>query len=79
MAKSQFQYSAFLALLLFFLITSNEMQVGESIGCEKMSAAWTGDCFDTVGCNNQCINWEHAIHGACHWYWTGPACYCYFC
>uniref|UniRef100_A0A3Q7EAU8 Knottins-like domain-containing protein n=1 Tax=Solanum lycopersicum TaxID=4081 RepID=A0A3Q7EAU8_SOLLC len=79
MAKSQFHYAAFLALILFFVIASNEIQKAESIGCEKMSVTWSGPCFDTGGCNNQCINWEHAIHGACHWDWTGPACYCYFC
>ncbi|KAM3379342.1 defensin-like protein 1 [Capsicum galapagoense] len=85
MAKSQFQYAAFLALFFFFLIVSTDMQVAESrnprsnIGCEKSSVTWSGPCFDTEGCNNQCINWEHAIHGACHMDWLGPACYCYFC
>ncbi|KAM3324381.1 hypothetical protein P3S67_005532 [Capsicum chacoense] len=61
------------------------MQVAESrdpksyIGCEKLSLTWSGPCFDIGGCDNQYINWEHAIHGACHMDWLGPACYCYFC
>lgn len=63
----------------FYFLFFVEIQKAESIGCEKMSVTWSGPCFDTGGCNNQCINWEHAIHGACHWDWTGPACYCYFC
>ncbi|KAG5629795.1 hypothetical protein H5410_001512 [Solanum commersonii] len=60
-------------------IRVEEMQVAESTGCEKKSVTWSWPCFNTQGCNNQCINWEHAIHGACHMDWTGPACYCYFC
>ncbi|KAJ8574075.1 hypothetical protein K7X08_010586 [Anisodus acutangulus] len=78
MAKSQFQYAAFLALFFFFLIASTDMQVAESIGCEKKSTTWSGPCLDSDGCNNQCINWEHAVHGACHFDW-GSACFCYFC
>ncbi|XP_060200971.1 defensin-like protein 1 [Lycium barbarum] len=79
MAKSQFQYAAFLALVLFFLIASTDIQVAESIGCEKLSKTWFGLCLNSDGCNDQCINWEHAIHGACHFDWGGPSCYCYFC
>ncbi|XP_019237320.1 PREDICTED: defensin-like protein 1 [Nicotiana attenuata] len=79
MAKSQIQCAAFLALLFCFLIASSEMmQKAEALGCEKPSTTWSGPCLFSDDCNNQCINWEGAVHGECS-FALGPECFCYFC
>ncbi|CAN4085805.1 unnamed protein product [Withania somnifera] len=81
MAKSQVSCAAFLALFFCFLIASTEMKKAEAIGCETPSATWKGACVVTEDCDNQCIKWEGAIHGACHlgFGWSVSQCYCYFC
>nr|XP_009785531.1 PREDICTED: defensin-like protein 1 [Nicotiana sylvestris] len=80
MAKSQVQCSALLALLFCFLIASTETQMAKAIGCKRYSTTWHGECLNSDGCNNQCIKWEGAIHGACHADgFLTAACFCYFC
>uniref|UniRef100_A0A3Q7E914 Knottins-like domain-containing protein n=1 Tax=Solanum lycopersicum TaxID=4081 RepID=A0A3Q7E914_SOLLC len=76
MAKSQIHYTTFLVLLFCFLMIAS-MEV-EALGCEKPSTTWSGPCLFSDECNNQCINWEGAIHGECS-FALGPECFCYFC
>ncbi|KAJ8528985.1 hypothetical protein K7X08_035820 [Anisodus acutangulus] len=78
MAKSQIHNAAFLALFFCFLIASLEVQEAEALGCEKPSTTWSGPCLFSDDCNNQCINWEGAVHGECS-FAAGPECFCYFC
>nr|XP_018629906.1 defensin-like protein 1 [Nicotiana tomentosiformis] len=54
------------------------MQKAEALGCEKPSTTWSGPCLFSDDCNNQCINWEGAVHGECS-FALGPECFCYFC
>ncbi|XP_068636351.1 defensin-like protein 19 [Aristolochia californica] len=45
--------------------------------CEKRSVTWSGMCINTHHCDQQCKDWEEAVHGACHFQWPGFACFCY--
>ncbi|XP_057817595.1 defensin-like protein 1 [Cryptomeria japonica] len=66
---------AVLALLL--IVVASEVHGAESL-CERRSQTWHGFCGETTHCDNQCRNWEHACHGACHADGLGSACFCYF-
>ncbi|XP_019166784.1 PREDICTED: defensin-like protein 1 [Ipomoea nil] len=92
MAKSK-SYTIFVALLFCFLISSTDAcapaaapspiesgsEGGEENLCEKMSITWSGQCFISGNCNDQCKNLEGAVYGACHWNGlAGFSCYCYF-
>ena len=46
--------------------------------CEKPSKTWSGKCLDTKKCDQQCIEWEDAKHGACHQREAKYMCFCYY-
>ncbi|PIA52741.1 hypothetical protein AQUCO_01000541v1 [Aquilegia coerulea] len=78
--RSLVSFATFFALLLFFFIftTSEVGMMVEANECERRSKTWSGPCFNTGGCDDQCKNWEGAKHGACHAQGWGTACFCYF-
>ncbi|KAI3460338.1 hypothetical protein Pfo_017001 [Paulownia fortunei] len=80
MAASLVHWLLFIVLHLFilFLILNNELMLVESGLCERRSKTWAGFCGISSNCDNQCRNWEHASHGACHADFPGFACFCYF-
>ncbi|KAJ1409540.1 Knottin, scorpion toxin-like [Sesbania bispinosa] len=65
-------YTMFMLLCFAFLLFSTwEVQANL---CQRKSTTWSGPCFNTGGCKNQCINVEHAAFGACH----DLTYFCYF-
>ncbi|KAI3809790.1 hypothetical protein L1987_19390 [Smallanthus sonchifolius] len=45
--------------------------------CEKTSKTFSGKC-DNKKCDEKCISWEKAVHGACHKREGKDGCFCYF-
>ncbi|KAL6007168.1 hypothetical protein ACLOJK_032664 [Asimina triloba] len=76
MVKSHSAVAVFLIFLLAAATVDVEMAEGKL--CEKRSQTWSGPCLNSDGCNDQCIKWENAKHGACHFEFPGSACFCYF-
>ncbi|KAL8156383.1 hypothetical protein AgCh_001471 [Apium graveolens] len=79
------------AIFLLFLVASYSVGVAQGARaategevvypealCEKPSQTWTGKCGNTKNCDNQCIQWETARHGACHKRGGKWMCFCYF-
>ncbi|XP_057414904.1 defensin-like protein 19 [Lotus japonicus] len=69
-------YTIFLCICLVLLLCST-MEVEAKI-CQRRSKTWSGPCFNTGGCKNQCMRVEHGTFGACHRQGFGFACFCYF-
>ncbi|XP_009772945.1 defensin-like protein 1 [Nicotiana tabacum] len=66
MAKSLVSYTTFLALLLcFLLISSNEMQAAEGKLCRRKSKTFSGYCFISEHCDEECKEKEGAKRGMC--------------
>ncbi|KAL1801827.1 hypothetical protein ACET3Z_030474 [Daucus carota] len=81
----------FSAIFVLFLVASYSVTVAEGARagaegevvypealCERASQTWTGKCQHTDHCDNQCIQWENARHGACHKRGGNWKCFCYF-
>ncbi|KAK0583371.1 hypothetical protein LWI29_036276 [Acer saccharum] len=78
MAKSS-HYSAILLVFVLIAIPEMMMTTVEAANiCEKPSQTWSGKCGNTGHCDNQCKDWEHASHGACHKRDNNWKCFCYF-
>ncbi|KAJ1408517.1 Knottin, scorpion toxin-like [Sesbania bispinosa] len=61
-----------LALLLF---AATEVHIGNAEAiCGKPSGTFSGTCFSSGQCANQCKERENAVGGACY----VLACYCYY-
>ncbi|KAL1801828.1 hypothetical protein ACET3Z_030475 [Daucus carota] len=58
-------------------VTEGEVVYPDAL-CEKASQTWSGSCGNTQHCDNQCIQWETARHGACHTRGGKKMCFCYF-
>ncbi|KAF3784981.1 Defensin-like protein 19 [Nymphaea thermarum] len=78
MAKSQSVATLCTLLLFIFLLAASEVSGADPYPCTKRSQTWFGVCLNSNGCNNQCITWEKAVHGACHQSGFGFACFCYY-
>ncbi|KAF5758721.1 putative defensin, plant, knottin, scorpion toxin-like superfamily [Helianthus annuus] len=76
MANNSVSYLVF--LLLVFVVAISEIGTVSGKICEKPSKTWFGDCKDTDKCDNRCIDWEGAKHGACHEREAKHMCFCYF-
>ncbi|OVA06211.1 Knottin [Macleaya cordata] len=77
--------SFFALIFIFFLLTTSGNAAIKAGGdfmlddlCEKASQTWSGNCGNTQHCDRQCINWEKALHGACHVRGGKHMCFCYF-
>ncbi|WOH13774.1 hypothetical protein DCAR_0933285 [Daucus carota subsp. sativus] len=68
----------FSAIFVLFLVASYSEVVYPEALCERASQTWTGKCQHTDHCDNQCIQWENARHGACHKRGGNWKCFCYF-
>ncbi|CAH1450303.1 unnamed protein product [Lactuca virosa] len=66
----------FVFLPLIFALGISEIATAVKF-CEHMSQTWTGKC-DNNKCDKKCIEWEKAIHGACHSREGKSGCFCYF-
>ncbi|XP_031487869.1 defensin-like protein 1 [Nymphaea colorata] len=78
MAKS-LHFAFMVTVLILLLVAAGPgIQIGAAKLCERRSTTWSGVCTDSNKCNDQCRNWEHATHGACHFQFPGFACFCYF-
>ncbi|KAJ9561105.1 hypothetical protein OSB04_006265 [Centaurea solstitialis] len=64
--------------LLFFILAISEFTTVKGRVCETPSKTWFGKCTDTKRCDEQCIEWEDAKHGACHERESQFMCYCYY-
>ncbi|KAK9077323.1 hypothetical protein SSX86_005660 [Deinandra increscens subsp. villosa] len=82
MAKSmKIHTSSFVILFLFILLVHSDTIAAEKDTnklCQKRSKTWSGYCGDSKHCDQQCRDWEGAVHGACHRQGVGRACFCYF-
>ncbi|XP_035842000.1 major pollen allergen Art v 1 [Helianthus annuus] len=76
MTKHSFVLSAVLLLLFFVAISEIKATAAPKI-CEKASKTYSGKC-DAKKCDEQCISWEKASHGACHKREGKGLCFCYF-
>ncbi|KAF9617958.1 hypothetical protein IFM89_039251 [Coptis chinensis] len=68
MAKSLTSFFTLSTLLFVFLVLSNTFETPtmvEADDCERPSGTWSGLCFNSLNCNNQCIQYENAISGTC--------------
>ncbi|KAK1423888.1 hypothetical protein QVD17_19197 [Tagetes erecta] len=45
--------------------------------CEKGSKTYSGKCSNKK-CDKKCIEWEKAVHGACHKREGKDGCFCYY-
>ncbi|CAI9294721.1 unnamed protein product [Lactuca saligna] len=64
-------------LLLLFVLAISEIGTVKGKLCEKVSQTWSGKC-NSKKCDKKCIEWEKAIHGACHKREGKGGCFCYF-
>nr|CBJ55934.1 plant defensin [Bupleurum kaoi] len=89
MAKKLNAVTVSAIFLVVFLIASYSVGAAKEAGaegevvfpeqlCERASQTWSGDCKNTKNCDNQCIQWEKARHGACHKRGGKWMCFCYF-
>ncbi|KAJ9561109.1 hypothetical protein OSB04_006269 [Centaurea solstitialis] len=63
--------------VLFFFLRAEFTTVKGRV-CETPSKTWFGNCKDTKRCDQQCIEWEDAKHGACHERESKFMCFCYY-
>ncbi|XP_076917622.1 anther-specific protein SF18-like [Bidens hawaiensis] len=70
--------SYFIFLLLVFVLAISEIAIVKGKICEKPSKTWFGECKDSEKCDKKCIEWEGAMHGACHEREAKYMCFCYF-
>ncbi|KAL4555624.1 hypothetical protein LXL04_038248 [Taraxacum kok-saghyz] len=66
----------FVFLLPIFILAISEIATAKL--CEKTSQTFSGFCMNDK-CDKKCIEWEKALHGACHARsLMHRICFCYF-
>nr|C0HL82.1 RecName: Full=Antimicrobial peptide D1; Short=Sm-AMP-D1; Short=Sm-D1; Flags: Precursor [Stellaria media] len=68
----------FLTLLFAVLLLNDVMYTPVEKICERASGTWKGICIHSNDCNNQCVKWENAGSGSCHYQFPNYMCFCYF-